>query len=91
MHPARPTPLSLAERGIAWLDMGKGYSVHKEILETGELQVAEAWVHRRSPGAWLYRAYREPPRALERFVLDHPRLRVAARRTLKRVGALRRG
>jgi CelD/BcsL family acetyltransferase involved in cellulose biosynthesis len=80
-----------AERGIGWLDMGKGYSVHKEIFKTGELQVAEACVRRPSPAAWLHRAYREPPRAIERLVLDHPRLRVAARQTLRRLGTLRGG
>lgn len=78
-----------AQRGIGWLDMGKGYSVHKEILKTGELPVAEARVARPVPGAWLQQAYREPPRAIERYVLDHPRLRVAARRALARAGRLR--
>ncbi len=78
-----------AERGIATIDMGKGFSPHKEQLKTGELQVGEARVERRGARALIHRAYQEPPRRIERFVLDRPRLRLAARRTLARIGQAR--
>ncbi len=91
--PGNVLRLALAEaaaaRGIAWLDLGKGFSVHKEVLKTGELSVGEAQVRRRSAGAVLYRARHEPARRVERFVLDHPRLRVAARKTLVAIGSMR--
>lgn len=78
-----------AERGFRHIDMGKGFSVHKEQLKTGERLVGEALVARRSPQALLHGALREPPRRVERFVLDHPRVRVAARHTLARLGQAR--
>jgi CelD/BcsL family acetyltransferase involved in cellulose biosynthesis len=78
-----------AERGIERIDMGKGFSVHKEHLKTGDIEVAEARIERRGARALANRAYRVPPRRVERFVLDHPRLRLAARRTLARIGGAR--
>jgi CelD/BcsL family acetyltransferase involved in cellulose biosynthesis len=78
-----------ASRGIRTVDMGKGHSLHKELLGTGEVLVAEARVARRSPAAVAHRLCTEPPRRVERFVLDHPRLRLAARQTLARIGAAR--
>jgi CelD/BcsL family acetyltransferase involved in cellulose biosynthesis len=80
-----------SEQGIGCIDMGKGLSVHKEHLKTSEIRVAEARVERSCARAWIHRAYREPPRRIERFVLDHPRLRVAARHTLARIGQARVG
>jgi len=78
-----------AERGIGLLDFGKGWSAHKELLKTGELRVGEARIERRGARAAVHRLYRDPPRTVERFVLDHPRLRLAARRTLAGMGRAR--
>lgn len=78
-----------SEHGIARIDMGKGHSQHKELLKTGETMVAEARVECPGARALLHRLYQEPPRRVERFVLDRPRLRVAARHTLARLGGLR--
>jgi CelD/BcsL family acetyltransferase involved in cellulose biosynthesis len=78
-----------AAQGIEIVDMGKGFSVHKEHLKTGELSVSEARIERLSTRALIHRACSGPPRRLERFVLDHPRLRLAARRTLAQAGQVR--
>jgi CelD/BcsL family acetyltransferase involved in cellulose biosynthesis len=78
-----------AARGIHYVDMGKGHSPHKELLKTGEFMVAEARVERHGPRALVHRLYRDPPRRVERFVLDHPALRRAARHTLVGIGSVR--
>jgi CelD/BcsL family acetyltransferase involved in cellulose biosynthesis len=78
-----------AERQIERVDFGKGQFEHKERLKTGDLRVAEAQMRVRTPLAVAYQAHREPLRRAERFVLDRPKLRVAARKTLVGVGRVR--
>jgi CelD/BcsL family acetyltransferase involved in cellulose biosynthesis len=85
---------SASERNLSHIDLGKGYSEHKEIFKDGEHAVAAGWVERRSPVAALRRLQQAPRRATLDFVLARPRLRRAAREALNDVGrvhtALRR-
>jgi CelD/BcsL family acetyltransferase involved in cellulose biosynthesis len=78
-----------AERGVQQLDLGKGDEAYKQSLKTGDLALAEGWVQRRSAQALARAAVREPRRRALRFVLERPRLRLAARRLLREVGRAR--
>jgi CelD/BcsL family acetyltransferase involved in cellulose biosynthesis len=78
-----------ADRGIRYLDLGKGRAEYKEALRTRNLQVAEGWVERRSAVAVLRRAQRTPGRLVLNYVLSRPTLRHGARRALRQLGRLR--
>ncbi len=80
---------AVAARGVRCVDMAAHSSAHKELFKTGDLWVGEAVIARRSPQAMLHRLYHEPQRQLTRFVLDHERVRVVARRTRTRIGSAR--
>lgn len=81
---------SAAARGIDRLDLGKGHAEYKESLKTGDGWVGAGQIERRSVVALARRVQRSPRRRVERFVLDRPHLRLRARRTLRRLGSLRR-
>jgi CelD/BcsL family acetyltransferase involved in cellulose biosynthesis len=78
-----------AASGIGYLDLGKGDEPYKQSLKTGDLTVGEGWIRRRSVGAVVHGVRRTPGRFASKVILSHPRLRRAARRTLKQVGSLR--
>ena len=79
-----------ATAGLRYLDLGKGDEAYKQSLKTGDLTVGEGWIRRPSVGAVVQTVRRTPGRSASNFILSHPRLRQAARRTLKQVGSLRR-
>jgi CelD/BcsL family acetyltransferase involved in cellulose biosynthesis len=79
-----------ATAGLRYLDLGKGDEAYKQSLKTGDLTVGEGWIRRPSVGAVVQSVRRTPSRSASNFILSHPRLRQAARRTLKQVGSLRR-
>jgi CelD/BcsL family acetyltransferase involved in cellulose biosynthesis len=85
--------LSMAEAaaadGIRYLDLGKGDEEYKSSLKTGDVPVGEGWIDRPSPAAVARRIQREPGRRAIDFILRHPPLRRAARRTLRRIASLR--
>jgi CelD/BcsL family acetyltransferase involved in cellulose biosynthesis len=78
-----------AQTGVRYLDLGKGDEEYKQSLRTGDLFVGEGWIDRPSIIASMRRLQRAPGRAAVGFVLSRPRLRRAARRTLRTIGALR--
>lgn len=80
--------LSAAD-GVTTFDLGAGEHDYKDSFKDAELTVASGTVYRAAPAAWLHRARTAPPRMATDYVLAHPRLRLAARRTLQRVGTLR--
>ena len=80
---------SIIDGHIKQIDLGKGAADYKKSLKSTDLTVAEGWVERPSIGALAWRARTEPRRRAMDFVLRKPRLRLAARRTLKEIGELR--
>jgi CelD/BcsL family acetyltransferase involved in cellulose biosynthesis len=80
-----------AGRGVHMLELGKGDEDYKQSLKTSDLALAEGWVQRRSLKAAARAAVREPPRRAIRFILDHPEVRRATRRTLHAIGRRRSG
>ena len=77
------------QEGVRYLDLGKGDEEYKQSLKTGDLFVAEGWIDRPSRAARVRRVRRAPRRSAVDFVLRRPRLRRAARRTLRKIGGLR--
>jgi CelD/BcsL family acetyltransferase involved in cellulose biosynthesis len=80
-----------ADAGLDHVDLGKGDEEYKQWLKSGDLELAEGWVHRRSPAAMLRYVRREPRRRAVQFVLERPVLRLAARRSLRQLGRVRTG
>lgn len=78
-----------AERGIRYVDLGKGDTHQKARIGTGELQVAEGWVEHSSIVSLTRRAARAPVRATRDLILRNPPVRAAVKRGLKIVGGLR--
>ncbi|MGW3347892.1 GNAT family N-acetyltransferase [Nonomuraea rubra] len=78
-----------AKQGIQLIDMGRGDKEYKEKLKTGELEVAEGRLARRTPAAGLHWLIRTPLRATRNTVLAHPGLRGGADRLLKSYGRVR--
>lgn len=78
-----------AADGVTTFDLGAGEHDYKESFSDAELTVASGTVHGPGPAAWAHRARTAPPRMATDLVLAHPKLRLAARRTLRRAGALR--
>jgi CelD/BcsL family acetyltransferase involved in cellulose biosynthesis len=78
-----------AQAGLRHLDLGKGDEEYKQSLKTGDLFVGEGWIDRPSLVACMRRVQRAPGRIAVDFVLRRPRLRQAARRTLRTIGDLR--
>jgi CelD/BcsL family acetyltransferase involved in cellulose biosynthesis len=78
-----------AERGVHLVDLGKGYSLEKEIFKDGDDDVASGWVEGTSPVAVLRRLQQAPRRRALDVVLARPRLRRAARGTLNEIGRVR--
>jgi CelD/BcsL family acetyltransferase involved in cellulose biosynthesis len=82
---------NLAQTGVTLFDLGKGFNEQKERLKTGDGVVSEAQIIRRTPRAAIFLLAHEPPRRIERFILDRPGLRRAASRSLKWLGSVRPG
>ncbi|MFI8215013.1 GNAT family N-acetyltransferase [Streptomyces sp. NPDC085932] len=78
-----------AAAGLDHLNLGRGASPHKETLKTRDLTVAEGWAAVPSAGAVLHWLSRAPVQHAYDAVLERPRLRKAARRTLNGIGLLR--
>ncbi len=87
--------LGLAEAaagaGIDRIDLGKGDEAYKAVLADASVEVAEGTVERRSASAMALRLQRLPRRALTGLVLGHPTLRLAAHRSLERIGRMHHG
>ncbi len=79
-----------AERGVDYIDLGKGDNFKKGSLGTRELRVAEGWVERRSMVTVARRVTRTPVRATHDFIVRNPPVRAAVKRGLRVVGGLRR-
>jgi CelD/BcsL family acetyltransferase involved in cellulose biosynthesis len=77
------------QEGVRYLDLGKGDEEYKQSLKTSDLFVGEGWIDRPSVAARMRRLQRAPGRFAVNFVLRRPRLRRAARRTLRKIGDLR--
>jgi CelD/BcsL family acetyltransferase involved in cellulose biosynthesis len=75
--------------GITKLDMGKGAEAFKQVLCDRSETATECDLMVPSLTAARHAVTHLSTKRVERFVLDHPRLRVAARRTLKAAGRLR--
>jgi len=80
-----------AAHGLAEIDLAKGDADYKRMLKDGDRTVSLGWAERPSPVALVRRAQQGPQRRLTEFVLARPRLRRAARRTLRTLGRLRQG
>jgi CelD/BcsL family acetyltransferase involved in cellulose biosynthesis len=78
-----------AERGVRRIDLGKGYSLEKEVFQDGHHDVASGWVEGTSPVAVLRRLQQAPRRRALDVVLNRPGLRRAARETLNEIGRVR--
>jgi CelD/BcsL family acetyltransferase involved in cellulose biosynthesis len=78
-----------ADAGIRHLDLGKGDEQYKQSLKTGDLVVGEGRATRPSVGAVVHAMRHVPVRSATNVILRRPRLRRAARSTLKCVGSLR--
>lgn len=78
-----------AEDGVRTFDLGAGEAAYKETLKSYDAEVASGVVRRPSVVAAARWAQRAPVDAALAFTLGRPRLRVAARRTLAAVGAVR--
>ncbi|MFG1697198.1 GNAT family N-acetyltransferase [Nonomuraea sp. NPDC049309] len=77
------------KQGIQVVDMGRGDKEYKDKLKTGEFEVAEGRLARRTPAAGLHWLVRTPVRAARNTVLAQPRLREPADRLLKTYGRVR--
>ena len=78
-----------AADGVRSFDLGKGAEDYKESFKNREIYVASGWCERPSVAAYARRAQKAPSRVALNFVLEHPRLRVAARKTLNALGEAR--
>jgi hypothetical protein len=70
-------------------DLGKGDEEYKSAFKTGDLRVCEGWVVRPVALGYARRAMSMPQEFALDVVLNHPRLRQAARATLRRIGSAR--
>jgi CelD/BcsL family acetyltransferase involved in cellulose biosynthesis len=75
--------------GLLRYELGKGEEDYKSDLKTDDRLVCEGWVVRPVPLGYLRRAMSMPQEMALDVVLRHPRLRVAARETLERLGSAR--
>lgn len=78
-----------AERGIRYIDLGKGDTRKKACIGTGVLRVAEGWVERPGLVTVARRVTRAPKRATHDFIIRHPPVRAAVKRGLRIMGGLR--
>jgi CelD/BcsL family acetyltransferase involved in cellulose biosynthesis len=78
-----------AAEGLVHMDLGKGEEEYKQNLKTADTCVAEGRADDASPIAVVRRASGAPGRIATHFVLSRPRVRLAARATLRRLGELR--
>jgi CelD/BcsL family acetyltransferase involved in cellulose biosynthesis len=78
-----------ADPRVRELDMGKGSAPFKESLKSYDATVAEGFIDRTSVASLVWRARTMPKRKALEIVLGDDRLRLAARRVLNEVGALR--
>jgi CelD/BcsL family acetyltransferase involved in cellulose biosynthesis len=79
-----------AERGVQYIDLGKGDNRKKACVGTRQLHVAEGWVERPSVVTVARRAARTPVRATHDFIVRNPPIRAAVKRGLRIVGSVRR-
>jgi CelD/BcsL family acetyltransferase involved in cellulose biosynthesis len=75
--------------GLQRYDLGKGDEEYKNVFKTGDLQVCEGWAVRPVALGYARRAMSMPQELALDVVLQHPRLRRAARVTLRRIGSAR--
>jgi CelD/BcsL family acetyltransferase involved in cellulose biosynthesis len=78
-----------SSKGITKIEYGRGAARYKELFKDYDEYVAEGWSERPTPAAYIRRAQLAPKRIAYRVVLGNPRLRVAARHTLARIGDVR--
>jgi CelD/BcsL family acetyltransferase involved in cellulose biosynthesis len=76
-------------KGITKIEYGKGEARYKEAFKDYEEYVVQGWTERPTLRAYARRAQLAPKRVAVRVVLGNPRLRVAARHTLARLGEVR--
>jgi CelD/BcsL family acetyltransferase involved in cellulose biosynthesis len=75
--------------GLQRYDLGKGDEEYKSAFKTGDLPVCEGWVVRPVALGYVRRAMSMPQEAALDVVLQHPRLRRAARVALRQIGSAR--
>lgn len=78
-----------ADDGVRLFDLGAGEADYKETFKSFDATVARGELRRPTAAAALRRMQTTPRRVVTDFVLSRPRLRVAARQTLNRMGDLR--
>jgi CelD/BcsL family acetyltransferase involved in cellulose biosynthesis len=78
-----------ATAGLSYLDLGKGDEVYKTSLKSFVVPVGEGWIARPSAAAFVHKVQRVPSRFAFDLITRHPKLRRAARKTLKHVGSVR--
>jgi CelD/BcsL family acetyltransferase involved in cellulose biosynthesis len=78
-----------AGKAITKIEYGKGEARYKEAFKDYDEYVAQGWTERATPIAIARRLEQAPKRIAYRVVLGNPRLRVAARHTLARIGEVR--
>ena len=78
-----------ANDGLQQLDLGEGAADYKDSFKNFDDEVADGWSERPVPAALLRRAQLAPKRAAMNIVLNNPKLRVAARKALARIGSVR--
>lgn len=75
--------------GITKIEQGRGYADYKELLKDYDDYVLEGWTERPAFATYIRRARMAPSRTAQRIVLSNPKLRVAARTTLNKIGTVR--
>jgi CelD/BcsL family acetyltransferase involved in cellulose biosynthesis len=78
-----------AGKGITKIEYGKGEARYKEAFKDYDEYVVQGWSERPSFTAFSRRMQQAPKRIAYRIVLGNPRLRLAARHTLARIGEAR--
>jgi CelD/BcsL family acetyltransferase involved in cellulose biosynthesis len=76
-------------KGITKIEYGKGEARYKEAFKDYDEHVVQGWTERPTLRAYKRRAQLAPKRIALRVVLGSPRLRVAARHTLAKLGEAR--
>jgi len=78
-----------ANRGLAYIDLGKGQEPFKLAVANGEHIVGEGWIASRSAAAAAHGLIRGPRQAAYNLIMTQPALHGAARRVLRGFGRLR--
>ncbi len=75
--------------GFRYMDLGKGDESYKQSFKSFDHSVSSGWIGGLNATTVLRRARKAPVERAEQFVLDNPKLRAAARKTLRTVGKIR--